>query len=313
MINLNGIEFSERHEKPAIGGKVGLRAFFYNDGQLVDPYDISSVSIFTYQSYASSALFDATSNLLIAQPLMQFAPSGTAGPADADDYSAEWGNPDDPQTGGEFGYASGVFKLGTGDFVAPLALDTRLSGVWEEYKLEASANVDAATTYIDVWTVKLLAGSDYQCFIHRWGLNEDTFFSITQPLLAKTSARLSNKHMRYGEIADLKVPIEVTIENKDIDESIINTLKSNLVTNPKFKIVKVNDNPTLNGPFVVLNFDDTQTVNVTADGTLLYKWNTGAITTSTDFGEAKGTYAIQVRYSVNDQTIISPRFYVTLN
>lgn len=315
MIALNGIEFAERHEKPAVGSKVGLRAFFYNDGQAVDPVDVSSVSIFKYESYASSALFMASSNILKAQPLMQFAPSGSEGPADASNYSAEWGNPDDPQTGAEFGYASGIFKLATGDFIAPLALDTKLSGVWEEDQLGASANVSTATTYIDVWTVKLLAGSQYQSFIHRWSLYEDSFFSITQPLLVKTSAKLSNKHIRYGEVVDLKIPVEVTIENKNIDESIINVLKSSLITNPKLKIVKVNDNPTLDGPFVVLNFSDTQTVNVTSDGTILYTWDTTGLDTvaGPNFGEAKGTYAIQVQYSVNTETIISPRFYVTVN
>ena len=315
MIVLNGIKFAERHEKPAVGGKVGLRAFFYNDGQAVDPVDVSSVSIFKYESYASSALFVPSSNLLKAQPLMQFAPSGSAGPADASTYSAEWGNPADPQTGGEFGYASGIFKLATGDYVAPLALDTRLSGVWEGDQLGASANVSTATTYIDVWTVKLLAGSQYQSFIHRWSLHEDTFFSITTPLLAKTSAKLTNKHLRYGEVVDLKFPVQVTIENKDIDESIINVLRSTLITSPKLKIVKVNDNPTLDGPFVVLDFDSTQTVNVTADGTILYSWDTTGLDAlaGANFGEVKGTYSVQVQYTVNTENIISPRFYVTVN
>ena len=64
MITLNGVEFPERHERPAAGGKVALRALFYNDGQLVDPVDVSSVSVFKYDSYASSALFVPSSNLL---------------------------------------------------------------------------------------------------------------------------------------------------------------------------------------------------------------------------------------------------------
>ena len=310
MIVLNGIEFAERHEKPAAGGKVGLRAFFYNDGQAVDPYDVSSVSIFKYESYASSALFVASSNLLKAEPLMQFGVNDTETyPQAASEYDGTWGG------GSEFSHASGIFKLGNGDFVAPLALDTALSGAWETDQLEASSNVSTAERYIDVWTVKLLAGSKYQSFIHSWSLYDDTFFSITQPLLAKTSAKLSNKHIRYGEVVDLKIPVEVTIENKNIDESIINVLKSTLITDPKLKIVKVNDNPTLDGPFVVLNFFNTQTVNVTSDGTILYTWDTTELDAlaGANFGEVKGTYAVQVQYSVNTETIISPRFYVTVN
>jgi hypothetical protein len=316
MISLNGINFPERFENPAAGGKVALRAFFYNDGALVDPVDVSSVSIFKFDTYASSALFVPSSNVLSGQPLMQFAPStpltGTATPAPIADYNANWGN--DPALATDFQYASGVFKLGTGDYVAPLRMDKALSGVWEGMQLDASANVSAAVTYIDVWTVKLLAGSQYQSFIHRWTLHADTFFSITDPLLVKTSTKLANKHIRFGEKVDLVAPVEVTIENKNITQSIINTLKSTLITSGAFKIAKVNDNTSLEGPFTVSGFSDTASnVNITSDGTLIFKWDTSQIPTSSDFGEAKGTYAVQVRYWANGQKIISPRFYVSLN
>ena len=316
MIILNGVDFPERSDNPAVGGKVGLRAFFYNDGQLVDPVSVSAVSIFKYTTYASSALFITSSNLLSAQPLMQFAPStpleGDPTPAPAADYGPAWGN--DPAFATDFQYASGIFKLGTGDYVAPLRMDKALSGVWEGTQLEASSNVSSAVTYIDVWTVKLLAGSQYQSFIHRWSLHEDTFFSITDPLLVKTRSKLSNKHLRFGEKVDLVAPVEVTIENKNISQSIINVLKSTLVTSGAFKIVKVNDNTSLDGPFTVSAFADTSSsVNTTSDGTLIFTWDTNEIPTSTSFGEAKGTYSVQTLYWVNGQKIVSPRFYVSVN
>lgn len=308
MINLNGVEFPERHEKPAVGGRVGLRAFFYNDGQVVDPFDISAVSVFAYTEYASRSLFTTPGNLVDVEPLMQFGFNETETyPQNAAAYTSTWGG------GEDYDQASGIFKLATGDFLAPLRLDVGLSGAWETTELAADS-VSAATTYIDVWTVKLLEGSNYQSFIHRWNLYQDSFFSITEPLLVKTSTKLSNKHLRWGEVIDLTFPVEVTIENKSIDESILNVLKSTLINNPKIKIVKVNDNPTLDGPFVVEDFTTTgQVVNVTSDGTILYTWDTNNIPTSNTFGTAKGTYAVQVRYEVNTETIISPRFYVTVN
>jgi|TARA_R100001143_G_C3354865_1_gene131709 DNA-directed RNA polymerase subunit L len=310
MINLNGVEFPERYEKPAAGGRVGLRAFFYNDGQVVDPFDISAVSVFAYDDYASRSLFSTPGNLVDVEPLMQFGFNETETyPQNAAAYTATWAG------GEDYDQASGIFKLATGDFIAPLRLDVGLSGAWETTELAADS-VSAATTYIDVWTVKLLEGSNYQSFIHKWSLYEDTFFSITQPLLVKTSAKLSNKHLRYGEVIDLTFPVEVTIENKNIDESILNILKSTLITNPKVKIVKMNDDPALDGGtngWVVLAFTDEQTINVTADGTIIYTWDTTTIPSSNTFGSAPGTYAIQVRYEVNTETIISPRFYVTVN
>ena len=108
MIVLNGIDFPERADNPAAGGKVALRAFFYNDGQLVDPVDVSAVSIFKYSDYASSPLF-TTDNLVSAQPLMQFAPSGST-PDDVTGtpgYVATWGD------GEDFSKASGIFKVET--------------------------------------------------------------------------------------------------------------------------------------------------------------------------------------------------------
>lgn len=308
MIALNGISFPERHENPPVGGKVALRALFYNDGQLVDPVDVSSVSIFKLSSYSSSALFTPTDNLVSASPLMQFAPNAFYGNAPSD-YVATWGN----TNAADFSNASGIFKMRTGDYVAPLRMDKALSGGWEGTTVE-SASVSAATSYIDVWTVKLLAGSQYQCFIHSWSLYQDTFFSITEPLLLRTSTKLANKHLRLGEKIDLKAPVELTVENRNIDSSIINTLKSTLITEGAFKITKVNDNTSLEGPFTVYSFADTLgSVQVTSDGTLIYTWDTSNIPTSSSFGEAKGTYAVQIQYMANGEKIISPRFYLSVD
>ena len=59
--------------------------------------------------------------------------------------------------------------------------------------------------------------------------------------------------------------------------------------------------------------DTSSSVEVTSDGTLIFSWDTNQIPTSSTFGEAKGTYAVQVLYWANGQKIISPRFYVSVN
>ena len=87
-----------------------------------------------------------------------------------------------------------------------------------------------------------------------------------------------------------------------------------MITSGAFKITKVNDNTSLDGPFTVSAFADTSsTVNTTSDGTLIFEWDTNKIPTSSNFGEAKGTYAVQVQYYADGQKIISPRFYVSVN
>lgn len=310
-LKINNVVFPERHENPSIGNKVALQSFFYNAGTLVDPVDVSSVSLFKYDAYASSALFDENTLLLSAEPLMQFESSSY--PEDEANYDANWGAPF-AAVPADFAYASGIFKLGTGNFAVPLRMDKPLSGSWNGRSLDVSSNVSAVTTYVDVWTVKLMAGSDYQCIINTWSLFDNSYFTLTQPLILKTKASLSNKHITLGSKVDLVAPIEVTVQNRDIDPSIINVLKSTLITDPAFKITKVNDNTSLDGPFTVSGFSDTSsTVSVTTDGTLIFRWDTNSIPTSSNFGEAKGTYAVQMLYWANGQKVISPRFYVRVD
>jgi len=309
MITLNSIDFPERHDRPNVGDKLALRALFYNDGVLIDPNDVSGVTVFKYSDYSTSNVLDSN-NLVSATPIFHFEPSGTDQPHDAADYGATWGG------GTDFENASGIFKLGTGDFVAPLRLDKALSGVYEGVELEASSAVSAATTYVDIWTVKLLAGSNYQVFINTFSLYEDTFLMLTEPLIAKATTKLLNKHLRYGEIVDLKFPVEVTVQNKNISQAIINTLKTTLIQNPAVKIVKVNDNPSLDGPFTVSGYSDTSsTVTQTADGTIVWNFDTTNLDTLTGntFGEARGTYKVHVQYTLNSDTIISPPFYFTID
>ena len=202
---------------------------------MVDPVDVSSVSIFKYDTYASSAVFIPSSLLVSAQPLMQFAPSGVLGVPDAtgvSGYYSNWGE------GTDFSNASGIFKLGTGNYVVPMRMDKALSGVWEGYQLESSAGAAAAATYVDIWTVRLAAGSDYQCIVNIWNLFDNAYYALTDPLILKTKASLSNKHIPYGSIVDLTAPVEVTVQNRDIDESIINVLKSTLITSGLLKLPK---------------------------------------------------------------------------
>ena len=77
-------------------------------------------------------------------------------------------------------------------------------------------------------------------------------------------------------------------------------------------IKKVNQDPTFDGPFTVV---DGGTMEITSDNTLIYNWDTvGTIGAgSTTFGSPTGTYSVQVEYTALNQTIISPLFYLTVS
>ena len=76
-MQLNSTAVVDRNNRPNIGQKVGLRAFFLNDGAYSNPYEISSVSIFTKGANISpSTILDSTTLLVSATPLMHFEASG---------------------------------------------------------------------------------------------------------------------------------------------------------------------------------------------------------------------------------------------
>ena len=80
------------------------------------------------------------------------------------------------------------------------------------------------------------------------------------------------------------------------------------------EIVKLNDDVTLASRVTVSSFADTSsTMDVTSDNTILFNWDTLGLQTilnaqSDPAGAATGTYTVQVKYKLVDETILSPRF-----
>ena len=122
-MQLNNIPYSDRHNRPSVLEKVGLQAYFLVDGQYADPYQISSVSIFSRSSnlYPSSIL--NTDTQLIDQTssgsmLMNFCNSS----ADTSNSVFNATNYSGGQT------ASGIYKTGVGKYIVILDGTINLSG-----------------------------------------------------------------------------------------------------------------------------------------------------------------------------------------
>ena len=213
-MQLNGTSVVDRNNRPTVLQKVGLRAFFINDGVYVDPYDISAVTIFDKSAnFTPSTILDDN---LIASGIdtsivrMNFAPSGDMSPTNY--------NPDT-----DIASTSGVYRVKEGEFIVVLDGTQDISGV---YNLHGDSTVvpntaSAVRDYIDVWTVMLAEGSTYQSLINDFHLYDDTFFVVTEPLLLTASNRLINKHVTLGSKENIKITTEVTINNKTIDSSVI--------------------------------------------------------------------------------------------
>lgn len=301
---INNYTVVDRHNRPGVLQRVALKSFFINDGTYQDPYQISSVTIFKLSNNASPATVLNSDGLINSSAvsgsvLMCFANSAQLvnnAVFNASNYS--------PAT-----TASGIYRLATGEYAVILDGQLDLSGVFEGGVVENRAS--AATTYIDVWTVKFAQSSEYATYINEFKLFDDTLLTITQPLLLTTTNKLRNKYIKLGSKVDLMIGTEFNVGNKDIDSGIRNIFKDSILVNPSIQIIKLNDDYTLPSRVTVSAFTDTSAyTDTTSDNTILFNWDTNSLYTlpavlNGTFGPLTGAYQIQVKYNVLNQTILS--------
>lgn len=297
MTKLNGTDVVFRENRPAVLSKVLLRAFFLQDGAFQDPNAVSAVSIFTEDDDTLSLILVASSQLVGKTPLMQFENSSvdpTNAIFDTSNYTAGTG-------------ASGIFKLGTGQFGVVLDGTVNLSGVYNGSSIANSAS--AANTYKDVWTVRYTAGSDYQTVFHDFSLFTGSFISTTEPLLITTRSTLQNKKIQNGSKVDLKILTELFVGNKNIPDNVRNIFKQTVMDNVQIKITKINHENSLASRVVVSSFADTSAfVDVTSENTAILNWDTVAVSAISGVGTTEGEYRIQLKATILNETILSPEF-----
>ena len=311
-----------------------LRSFFLNDGQYQDPYAISSVHIFkrsenlspetvldeTTQIVAAGAtsaanmVFGPRSNGIVGQD-PSFDPANYKGDVTGVVQEFDDGTLSQPCSG-----ASGIYKLGEGEFAVVLngRSASALSGIDQNGNTIVNT-ASQATRYIDIWTVKLTQGSDWKTYINDFQTFDDTFFSVTEPLLLRTKNKLANRQVINGSKVDLKIGTEITVENKNIDSSIKNIFKSALITNPTIDIQKINEDSNVAGRYDVAK--DSSSTYVTSDNTIIYSFDTSTTLSQgdnlisyspDDLGGRLGTYAIRAKYDLISERIVSPWMYFTV-
>ena len=318
-MQLNGTSLVDRYARPSVGNKVALRTLFLNNGQLIDPYDISACTVFArVSSFSPSALIgddgliDSDYSSVV---LMNFGVSGAIGaPHDGVDgrvtsQNLAWVSSTLYTPGNQ---ASGIYRTDIGDYVAVLDGEVNLSGFFDQkgVSFEVANGASSVQEYIDVWTVKLFQSSEYQVFVNRFSLTDDTFTTITEPLIVNSSEQLKTKHVKIGEIIDMVVSTEFTIVNRSIPESVKNTLVNYPINNVLVEIQKVNED-SVNQPAreVIQAFADTN-VTVGPDNTILYNLNTNDLAPTTG---VPGNYIITVRYNLLNQTFQSSPLYFVVS
>jgi hypothetical protein len=314
-MQLNSIQVSDRHNRPIVLQKVGLQAHFLSDGQYTDPYAISAVSIFAsdVNFYPSSVFFSGTELIETSAAsgliLMNFANSAAL-------TSDSAFNTSNFAAG-----ASGIYRLGTGKYIVVLDGTVDQSGVinLDGMSEPIASRVSATGDYVDVWTILMAAGSDYQTVTNDFTLRRGGFTVLTEPLMLKAKSRLINNRIVLGSRVDIKIATDIHVENTAIDSSIKNLLRENVVTSASIEIQKLNDAATLPARVTVSSHADTSAlVSITADNVILLNWDTSTLSThpqlvAGNFGSIQGTYAIRAKYRIFDEVILTDPMHLVLS
>jgi hypothetical protein len=312
---LNNIGVNDRSNRPTVASKVGLQAIFLSDGKLTDPHEISSVSIFqkSVNMYPSS-VFDSDTQLIDTSAvsgsiLMNFknAEALTSDSSfDVSNYNGEYTD-------------IGIYRISEGRYIVVLdgTLEQQgtlnLDGLDEDFTSKVSATGD----YIDVWTLRMYEGSELQTVINEFNLRKGGFTVLTEPLMIKTKSRLINSKITLDSKVDIKISSDIHVENTQIDSSIKNLLRENVITNAAIEIQKHNESSNLPSRVTVSSFADTSAmISVTADNVIILNWDTTQLKTHPqleNFGSLKGVYAIRAKFDVLHEKIISDPMYLTLS
>ena len=326
MGSFNNYIVTERNQRPSFNGRTILRSHFMRNGQYVpiNNTQVSSVMLFRKQANTSpSSILDTSSGLVSDAAAADAVWRWTLSGAMVDGSGFLLGESDFILSGEPaISLAcSSIYWNGDGRLAVVLNGTDVVSSILQDGKViqsDQQLSGDPAGNYIDVWTVKLCAGCEWQTYINDTEFYQNNAVLITEPLLFSTKERLFNKKIELGSIEKIKIGTEVTIDNKNIDASIKNLLRGGLLTSGSMQIVKHNDaDHTLPSRITVVSFTESaEEVNVTGDNTFLYLFDTSILTNTgevgTKFGAATGTYSVQLKYSILDETLISPLMYFTV-
>ena len=306
-MKLNGVEVVERHNQPGVLSRNALRLNLYNNGTYFDPYEVSSVSLFFKKENVSPSSVLASGTQLITDAAASSVKFRWRSD-NASGYEAESAFSTDASS------ASGVYRTDVGRFVVVL------DGTQTVSSLDRSGNtiVNSASSvgdYIDVWTIKTAAAADWKVFINNFTLFQDNIIAVTEPLMMKSRTSLMPNNVRLDERVELKVPVEITVTNRNRDESIKNALSQGVLTEPQFRILKHNEDTNLPARVEVSGYSETSSlIETTSDNTMIFKLDTAVLTNGSisNLGAGTGTYSVEAKYKLLNETIISPMMYFTV-
>jgi len=309
---INNINVNDRVNNPPILSKVGLKVLFLQDGEYFDPYQISAVSIFKASTNFEPSTILNTDELISSgvsgNILMNFENSSAFTNNAAFDASNYGGN-------GEYG----IYRLNEGEYVVILDGINDQSGVLNLFGLnETIANtVSNIGDFMDVWTVKMFAESEFETVFNYFTLTRGNVQTITEPIMFRTRNRLLNNTIQLGSKVDVKIATDLTIES-NLNEEVKNTIRDSVIRSASVQISKLNNEVNLPARVTVSSFTDTSALTrITANDTIVFTWDTDLLklheeALAGNLGSIKGVYTIQAKYNLFNERIITPLMHLTV-
>lgn len=314
---LNNINYNDRHNRPVVLSNVGLQVNFLSDGQYVDPFEISAVTIFPrIANLYPETILNADTQLIDTSTVKDY-------------ILMNFYNPDSHTSSTDFNTSNysnnlgGIYKISTGRYIVFLDgtnTDTEFGLINLDGLDQYTANKASSTgDYLDAWTIRMYEGSELQVVINEFTLRKGGFTVVTEPLMIKSKTRLINNKVSLGSKVNLKIATDLYVENTTIDESIKNLLRENVVTNASLEIQKLNEASNLPARVTVSSFADTSAlVNISGDNVIMFNWDTSQLSThpavaSGDFESVRGVYSIKAKYNIFDEIIVTDSMYLTLS
>lgn len=347
---INGIQIGDRYNRPNAEKALALRALFYNDGVLVDPVEIVGAAIFPKSAnmFPNTVLNDSGIVSYDKIPTLNISVSSNAGLVTST-LGVEFSS-----TNFGAGSNASIYRLGVGDYAATVPVnklglivsgaygtplhsqytfldfydgnhevsdlnDLITSGLATIKVFPTSAVLNSPQEYVDIWTVKMFAGSQYQTFVNEFTIYNDSVVMMGEPPIVNITSKLINKHVQLGEKINLTISNEVSISNKAISDSIKNVVKGSSIVNPSIEIRKMNEYPAAWGSYVVSSFSNTSgTTSTTGDDSVVFSWDTAALqaiqaANTSYFDNVRGTYGIRMKCDILNETKITPLFYLNLS
>ena len=316
-MKINNYSVNTRHERPSVLAPTALLMYFINDGKYADPYEISGVSIFAAaNNMAPNSVINSNGEIdssVTGLVKMHFANIVNDGDSQTDSSSFDVSN---YTQGAE--NASGIYRLAEGQYAVILDQNVvsatfNLSAETEQGapKDDIINTVSGVGDYLDIWTVRHVNGSNLTTIINDFTLTEDKFFGVTEPLLFRVNTQLENNQIVLGSKVDLKFTNDFTLENTNIDRSIVNLFKDSLVVNPQIEIYKRNDDRNLPSRVQVSSYAETSGVaDLTSANTVVFTMDTTALASHPrmldgTLGSQTGVYVARLKFQALNQTIVS--------